>query len=51
MKINRYINGIPVSEEELSRFEIVTKALENAVLDARKRADSTQKRIENSAEV
>ena len=50
MQINRYINGKPVSGEELSRAGIVTKALENAVRDARKRAIASPEKAENSAE-
>ena len=50
MQINRYINGKPVSEEELSRAGIVTEALENAVRGARKRANALPERAENSAE-
>lgn len=50
MQINRYINGKPVSAEELSRVQLVTRELENAVRDARKRADAAQARGENSAE-
>ena len=50
MQINRYINGKPVSGEELSRAGIVTKALENAVRDARKRANASSEKAENSAE-
>lgn len=50
MQINRYINGKPVSGEELSKAGIVTKALENAVRDARKRANASPEKAENSAE-
>lgn len=50
MQINRYINGKPVSKEELSRAGIVTEALENAVRGARKRANALPERAENSAE-
>lgn len=50
MQINRYINGKPVSGEELSKAGIVTKALENAVRDARKRANASLEKAENSAE-
>lgn len=50
MQINRYINGKPVSEEELSRAGIVTEALENAVRGARKRANALPERAENRAE-
>ncbi len=50
MQINRYINGKPVSGEELSKAGIVTKALENAVRDARKRANASSEKAENSAE-
>lgn len=50
MRITRYINGKQVSGEELSRAGIMTKALENAVRDARKRAEPVQRKEDDHAE-
>ena len=46
MEIRRYVNGNFVKKEELASIEAVTPELEDAVRDARKRADYLSSRSE-----
>ncbi len=40
MEITRYINGVSVSEKELSRAKTVTREMTEAVNEARRRAQN-----------
>ena len=40
MEIKRYINGKPISREELAKLKMVTPELEHAVKDARLRVEA-----------
>ncbi len=46
VEIKRYINGKPVSQEELAKLKVLTPELEHAVKDARRRAEAVM-RAEN----
>lgn len=48
MEIVRYINGVSVSEKELSRAKIVTREMTEAVNEARRRAQNVAQSTVNA---
>ncbi len=39
MEINRYLNGVTVSEKELKKVKVLTPEIEKAVNEVRRRAE------------
>ena len=50
MEIQRYVNGIAVSENELSSLSMVTRELNDAIVEARRRVGATKEVKDNESE-